>query len=558
MTIGQRITLGFAACFLALLIIGSVIYDDTQKLFEESGWVTHTHEVIETLDQVFGAVRDQELGVRGYLLSSKEEFLEVYRLGQSRMRPASDKLAQLIADNDAQTQRFHEAQIVTADLMERWTALLRERDGKGLDVSATAFNAGGTKRSLDNLRVIVKNMQDVELDLLRTRAESRQRAADRTVQTIIFGTLLAAIMIAVLGTLIGRSITGPLRVLTDGAAQLGAGNLEHRIPLDRKDETGILATAVNTMAENLGKTMVTADTERQGRERVESLLRTLAETAESLVSSTSEILAATTQQAAGAQEQAAAVAQTVTTVNEVVQTSEQAAERARMVADVAQKSLEVGKAGRRVVDESVQMMGVVKEQVETSTEGILSLAEQAQSIGTIIASVTEIAEQTNLLALNAAIEASRAGEQGRGFSVVAAEIKALAGQSKKATAQVRQILGEIQRATNGAVMNTEQSTKSVNSAMKVIAQAGDTIRQLSEVIAQASQAASQISASAGQQAAGTSQIHQAMQNINQVTSQNLGSTRQMEQAARDLSVLGGRLRERLVGVVAERGAVGQK
>jgi methyl-accepting chemotaxis protein len=227
-----------------------------------------------------------------------------------------------------------------------------------------------------------------------------------------------------------------------------------------------------------------------------------------------------------------------------------------MVADIAQKSMEVGKAGRRVVDDSVQMMGIVKEQVEASTEGILSLAEQAQSIGAIIASVTEIAEQTNLLALNAAIEASRAGEQGRGFSVVAAEIKALAGQSKKATAQVRQILSEIQRATNGAVMSTEQSTKSVNNAMKVIATAGDTIRQLGDVISQASQAAAQISASAGQQAAGTSQIHQAMQNINQVTSQNLGSTRQMEQAARDLSVLGGRLRERLAG--AERGSVGQK
>jgi hypothetical protein len=49
-----------------------------------------------------------------------------------------------------------------------------------------------------------------------------------------------------------------------------------------------------------------------------------------------------------------------------------------------------------------------------------------------------------------------------------------------------------------------------------------------------------------------------MQNINQVTSQNLGSTRQMEQAARDLSILGGRLRERLASAGAERGSVGQK
>jgi hypothetical protein len=45
-----------------------------------------------------------------------------------------------------------------------------------------------------------------------------------------------------------------------------------------------------------------------------------------------------------------------------------------------------------------------------------------------------------------------------------------------------------------------------------------------------------------------------MTNINQVTNQYLSSTRQMEQAAKDLSTLGGRLKERLVGF--ERGALG--
>lgn len=557
MTIGRRIALGFAACFAALILVGGIVFNDMQTLVEESRWVTHTHDVIETLSEVFTGAREQELGMRGFLLTGNDEFLEAYRVGQALLPPALDKLTHLVADNDAQTQRLQEMKTHTVTLTERWQGLIREYEEKGFESARNRFATRTTKSEMDKVRAQVKVMMEAEYQLLRTRAEARERAVQGTTQTIIYGTLLATMFVAVLGMIIVRSITVPLRALTEGAALLGSGKLEHRIPLQRMDETGVLASTVNRMAENLSKTMVTADAERRAREGVEGLLRTLAETAETLVSSTSEILAATTQQAAGAQEQAAAVAQTVTTVNEVVQTSEQAAERARMVADIAQKSLDVGKAGRRVVDESVQIMGVVKEQVEASTEGILSLAEQAQSIGTIIASVTEIAEQTNLLALNAAIEASRAGEQGRGFSVVAAEIKALAGQSKKATAQVRSILGEIQRATNGAVMSTEQSTKSVNSAMKVISQAGDTIRQLGDVIDKASQAATQISASAGQQAAGTSQIHQAMQNINQVTSQNLGSTRQMEQAARDLSVLGGRLRERLVNG-AERGSVGQK
>ncbi len=286
---------------------------------------------------------------------------------------------------------------------------------------------------------------------------------------------------------------------------------------------------------------------KRSEEAKTQLLLAVAETASQLAAASSEILAATTQQASGAQQQAAAVTQTATTVDEVAQTSDQAAQRAKTVAETSQRSVEISRAGRKAVDETVAGMGVVKEQVEGIAESILALAEQAQAIGEIIATVAEIAEQTNLLALNAAIEASRAGEHGRGFSVVAGEVKVLADQAKKATAQVRQILGDIQRATNGAVMATEEGTKSVNAAIKLMAQSGDTIKSLADTIAEATQAAMQISASAGQQAAGMAQIHQAMRQITQATNQSLASTKQQERAAQDLHALGAKLKDLLAG-----------
>src|SRR5258708_16939771 len=106
-------------------------------------------------------------------------------------------------------------------------------------------------------------------------------------------------------------------------------------------------------------------------------------------------------------------------------------------------------------------MHVVREQIESTAQNIRALAEQAQAIGDIIATVNDIAEQTNLLALKAAIEASRAGEHGKGFAVVASEVKALADQSKKATAQVRQILGNLQKAPNTPLPLPYQGPKSV-------------------------------------------------------------------------------------------------
>jgi len=354
-----------------------------------------------------------------------------------------------------------------------------------------------------------------------------------------------AFVLVVLGLVfwVARGVARRTGALAATAERISGGELALSAPVEGADELAALGEAFNAMTASLRRLLET----EKGRAKLERLVEAVAETVNALAAGTAEILAGTTQQAAGAQEQASAVQETVATVDEVTQTADQGAQRAKAVSESSQRSVEVSKSGRKAVEDTVAGMNTVKEQVEGIAEGILALAEQAQQIGEIIATVNDIAEQTNLLALNAGIEAARAGEHGKGFSVVAAEVKTLADQAKKATAQVRQILGDIQKATNAAVLATEEGTKSVGAAMKLVSQAGDTIRTLSDTIAESAQAAGQIAASAGQQAAGMAQIHQATRSIDQATSQNVASTRQQERAAQDLNALGVKLKELLSG-----------
>jgi methyl-accepting chemotaxis protein len=331
-----------------------------------------------------------------------------------------------------------------------------------------------------------------------------------------------------------------MRVLVLVAERSSSGEHGADAPPLGYDEVGRLAEAWNAV---LGTVRHLLGEEKAARVRIEALLAGVAETANGISAAAAELLAGTTAQAAAAQQQAAAVAQTVSTVNEVAETSRQAAERAPSVADAANRAVEIARAGRKAVDDTVVGLRSVKDQVQAITVGTMALAEQGQAIGEITSTVNDLAEQTNLLALNAAIEASRAGEQGKGFAVVAGEVKALADQSKKATAQVRQILGQIQKATTSAVAAAEEGKRSVDAAVTVALQAGETIRALGETVTESGQVVGQMAASAGQQATGMSQIHHAMSNINQASSQHLAATQQANRTAQALSDAGRRLTE---------------
>ncbi len=548
MNIATKIGLGFALSLVILCAVGWVTYSNTLELIDDSHRVAHTMRVLERVEHALSALQDEESGARGFALSGDADFGEQRNHAAGKAAAALDEVIELLSENPTQRRRaqvIKELALSKSDFNRR---LVETRRDQGAEAAQKLFATKEGLRTMATIRSTADELRNEEKRQLQERAARSEASALTSIRIVQWGTLSALLLVTLAAFLITRDITRSLKSLVQAADRAGTGDLTGRVEERSSDELGRLARAFNKMLEDLSTTMVSAETERQGRQRIEVLLQTIADTANGLVSATAEIMAATSQQASGAQEQAAAVQQTVSTVDEVVQTSEQSAARARSVSELSQRSVEVSRTGTRLVEESVRAMEVVREQVESSAESILALAEQAQAIGDIIASVNDIAEQTNLLALNAAIEAARAGEHGKGFGVVAAEVKALAEQSKKATLQVRQILGEIQRATNSAVMATEEGTKSAGVASKVITQAGETIKTLGGIIDDSSQAAVQIAASANQQATGMAQIHTAMRNINQVTNQNLSSTRQTEQAALDLSRLGERLRERLGSV----------
>lgn len=104
---------------------------------------------------------------------------------------------------------------------------------------------------------------------------------------------------------------------------------------------------------------------------------------------------------------------------------------------------------RRVADSDglLEEARTIATTVARQMDGLSTVAYKMAAVVDIIRS---IARQTNLLALNATIEAARAGPAGRGFSVVATEVKSLAGEVQAATADISAQIANLQQAVTGS------------------------------------------------------------------------------------------------------------
>jgi methyl-accepting chemotaxis protein len=347
--------------------------------------------------------------------------------------------------------------------------------------------------------------------------------------------LTALVVGIVLGWIIARSITRPLRASVDFLGELSSGNFskevsEINVSLD--NEFGTLAKAINKMNKNISALIKQVyHTSESVAASSEQLTASAAQSAQA----SNQVAISITEVARGTDNQLQLVRSTIEVIEQISKGINQVAENATVVSASAERTEKEANEGEHVVQKVVNQMVIIEQKTNATSNIISELEEKSKQIGQIVEAISNISGQTNLLALNAAIEAARAGEAGKGFAVVADEVRKLAEQSQKATQQIAGLIGDVQQKTMDAVVFMSDGQKEVNVGTEVVSLAGKSFRQIIVMIREISNQIYEISTAIQQITSDSQHMVEEIQNVNKESKNTAEQTQTVSAAMEEQS-----------------------
>lgn len=289
--------------------------------------------------------------------------------------------------------------------------------------------------SQEGLQQLVTDVETLEQIILtgETTIVDEQKELNQQLMLIVIGLTTFLIFFLVANYALQRTvILNPLRKLRDSfVALVEQGKVDNIEGISVKTELGEISSSFNEMVNKL------ANDDRQKAHQLDLVANAL-KAMESQVHNIYQSSASTSEHVQGARQIMAALGQATETVNDL----------SGQVVNNAQATQQAMEASQERVGQVLQASESTNIAAQQSKDAITSLSQSVNSVTSIVDVIAAIADQTNLLVLNAAIEAARAGEHGRGFSVVADEVRQLAGKTQESLQQISAKLEQLQSATN--------------------------------------------------------------------------------------------------------------
>ncbi|MEO4046632.1 methyl-accepting chemotaxis protein [Pseudomonas sp. CAU 1711] len=393
-----------------------------------------------------------------------------------------------------------------------------------------------TLQAMDRIEPkIAERTGELQVSIMAAMSEAGETVEHSVAQVnrLQGGLVLAALLFGGLVAYgVGRSLVtsiGRINLMLKDIAE-GEGDLTRRLPVQGRDDLGLLAASFNTFVEKIRHTMTEVSGASATLEREAEQLQASAESAHRDV-----------------EQQRDESRQTASAMTEMAASAQDMAGAAEHGAELSHQTLAAAEHGRRKVEDNRQSMQRLADKVGQLAEVVESLRNDSERIGSVLGVIRAIAEQTNLLALNAAIEAARAGEQGRGFAVVADEVRSLAQRTQQSTEEIQEIIQTLQQRMRSATDTMGESQAAARLAGQGAEQASSALAEIAAAVATIDQTIQQIAAAAAEQAKVADTVGASAVRANDVSAHTFTTVEQTRATAANIK----RLEDRLSRLIAQ-------
>ncbi|MCU7754302.1 methyl-accepting chemotaxis protein [Bacillus cereus] len=401
------------------------------------------------------------------------------------------------------------------------------------------------QKSIKSIReLILYNSNNAEL-----LQKENNNSAQNTMIMFVSISILAILIIILIGYVIKLTIRKPLALLQNDMEKVAAGDLTTRTPYKANNELGHIVQSFNSMLDNLQQLI--ANVKMTTQEVIFTTEGVLQDTNRAS-SISNEVVQTVLEVKTKIEGQVTSIQESSSSMEEITTGVQTVAESSAVVAEVAVTTTERINIGSEVINHSILQMNSVHDVVEETSKVINKLVTRTQQIDTALAAITNIAEQTNLLALNAAIEAARAGENGKGFAVVAAEVRDLAEQSKESAKEVNHLIKSIQKDTQDTVNVMQKGQQKAVEGKEAAYKASQTFLSIMRDIDKITGQIQEVSAATEEMSAGTEEVNASLSLVSETatdvkkeTLQTVNSIQSQAVSIEQISIQSNKMKEKV-------------
>ncbi|MBW4456599.1 MAG: EAL domain-containing protein [Nostoc indistinguendum CM1-VF10] len=195
-----------------MFIIGLASYLSLLEYQDNAQWVIHTREVLEKTQELISQVSDAETGQRGYILTGKQRYLAPYNRANNEISHKVKVLRKLTADNPNQQRRIA---IITPLIYKKLTLIkqtIKLINENNLEAALQIIKTDEGQQLMEKIRLIIKAIENEENVLLKQRLIEASNSARRTSFLIIFGSILASILVSLAKLIINQELAKRCRM----------------------------------------------------------------------------------------------------------------------------------------------------------------------------------------------------------------------------------------------------------------------------------------------------------------------------------------------------------